>query len=280
MKNSIALFVVFYPGIELFIEDFFNSVINQSCKDFDLIIVNDGWRCKNLANQYPNLHIVELPGGNSIAKNREIGINYVIKQKYRYLLLCDADDTFHPQRVESSIRSLQKYDIVVNDVNIISVDGQVVVSDYFCKSLKGNEVLDMDFILKKNIFGFSNTAIKLEQNIECTFPQHLKVVDWYFFTQLLFVGRRACFIPVSLTNYRQHSNNLIGITSFTVEMFRRLTNLKIEHFESLSKWNAFFLPYAKEAKSLESLADEEVKVLLDKRQKENQYPQWWEFINY
>ena len=150
MKNSIALFVVFYPGIELFIEDFFNSVINQSCKDFDLIIVNDGWKCKNLANQYQNLHIVELPGGNSIAKNREIGINYVIKQKYRYLLLCDADDTFHPQRVESSIRALQKYDIVVNDVNIVSVDGQVMVSDYFCKSLKGNEVLDMDFILKKN----------------------------------------------------------------------------------------------------------------------------------
>jgi len=279
MKNPIALFVVFYPGIESYVKEFFDSLINQSRKDFDLIIVNDGWKSKGLTTHYPDLHIVELSGSNSIAKNREIGINHIIHQNYKYLLLCDADDTFHPQRVESSIRALLKYDIVVNDVNIVSADGHVMVSDYFSKSLKEDEVLDMDFLLKKNIFGFSNTAIKLEQNIECTFPKHLKVVDWYFFTQLLFVGRKACFIPVALTNYRQHFNNLIGISSFSVEMFRRLAKLKIQHFDSLSQWNNFFSPYADKAKSLEYLTDEEIKELLNERQKENPYPLWWEFIN-
>lgn len=279
MKNPIALFVVFYPGIESYIKDFFDSLINQSRKDFDLIIVNDRWKSKGLTNRYPDLHIVELSGNNSIAKNREIGINHIIHQGYKYLLLCDADDTFHPQRVEYSIRTLLEYDIVVNDVNIISSDGQVMVSDYFSKSLKENEVLDIDFLLKKNIFGFSNTAIKLEQNFECIFPPHLKIIDWYFFTQLIFVGMKACFIPVSLTNYRQHSNNLIGISSFSVEMFRRLTKLKMQHFDSLSKWNIFFSPYADKAKFLEYLTDEEIKKLLNERQKENPYPLWWEVIN-
>lgn len=279
MKNPIALFVTFYPGIDPFVIEFFDSVMNQTRRDFDLIIVNDGWDSKGLTSQYQDLHIVELSGRSSIAENREIGINYVISHNYEYLVLCDADDTFHPNRVETSIHALQNYDVVVNDVNIISTEGNVLVSDYFSKSLAGNEPLDINFILRKNVFGFSNTSIKLRQMSNCNFPRNLKVIDWYLFTQLIFLGKKARFIPVSLTNYRQHSNNLIGISSFSVEMFRRLALLKKQHFDSLSEWNSFFRPYANGARCLERLTDEEICTLISAKQKENPYPLWWEFIN-
>lgn len=40
--------------------DFIYSLRNQSRKDFDLIVVNDGYSNKNIQSLYPDLNIVEL----------------------------------------------------------------------------------------------------------------------------------------------------------------------------------------------------------------------------
>ena len=42
--------------------DFFRSLNEQTCKDFDVVVVNDGYHgVEKFINQYPALNIIDLP---------------------------------------------------------------------------------------------------------------------------------------------------------------------------------------------------------------------------
>lgn len=75
---------------------------------------------------------------------------------------------------------------------------------------------------------------------EVHYPANLKIVDWYFYTLLLREGLKVKYIPSSLTFYRQHADNLIGIGEFTVDLFKRLSILKLEHYTYLTQSDLYF----------------------------------------
>lgn len=193
-------------------------------------MVNDGYSLSNLQSRYPHLRIIEIEGNNTISGNRAIGINYAIQNSYDTIFLCDVDDYMTPNRVDVSIAALSDADIVVNDLDIVDANRNLIFKDYFQKTIKSETILDSKFIESKNIFGFSNTALRVSKLEEVKFPSDLRIVDWYYFTQLLNDGLKAKFIPQSLTEYRQHSGNMIGISSFTLDGFKNLLKLKIRHY--------------------------------------------------
>ena len=102
MKNLVALFTVFYSGAECFLKDFLSSLKEQSYKEFDLIIVNDGFEVGEFENLLCNLNVVEIKFSSTVSKNREYGLNYIKRAGYKYLILCDVDDFFSRKRVEIS----------------------------------------------------------------------------------------------------------------------------------------------------------------------------------
>lgn len=275
--NKIALFVVFYPGAEVYVEEFFMSIKQQTQQNFDLIIVNDGYKDKNLQVLYPEVSIIELDGTNRISTNREIGITYAIEQKYEYLLLCDVDDYFSPHRIEKSISSIVNVDIVVHDLDIVDANRKVIFEHYFSKSIDSNVALNPSFLLTKNIFGFSNTALRVSKLQKISFPKDLRIVDWYYFTNLLNEGLKAKFIPEALTEYRQHSGNMIGITTYTLDVFKKLLQLKKKHYSYFMD-NPTYSQLYEEMESIERMTDEEMQLLLKNNEKQTPYPLWWQNI--
>lgn len=278
--GKVALFTVFYPGAETYVDEFFNSVSNQTYKDFDLIIVNDGYKDENLSTLYPSLKIVELHGDATISGNRAIGINYAIDNNYKYLFLCDVDDYMHPARVEHVLKSFDNNDIIVNDLDIVCADRKLIVKDYFQKTISAKTILDKDFIKDKNIFGFSNSALKVSSLSKVSFPKDLRVVDWYFFTQLLNEGLKACFIGESLTEYRQHSGNMIGISSFTIDVFKRLIELKKIQYSYMKEVYPVYRMLYSQMIELSKLPDNELQKIIDKNTNITQYPVWWENVKF
>lgn len=275
--EKIALFTVFYPGAEIYVDDFFQSIKSQTCKNFELIIVNDGYKDKNLQSLCPELPIIELGGANKISTNRAIGIKYAIDNHYDYLLLFDVDDYFSPLRVEKSVEAIADADIIVNDLDIVDANRKVFFESYFSKSIGPDIELNPEFLLDKNIFGFSNTALRVSKLERITFPEDLQIVDWYYFTILLREGLHAKFLPLALTEYRQHSANMIGIATYSLEMFKNLLLLKKKHysyFKGIDEYDKRFLLMDK----IENMTDEEKMLLLEKNERQIPYPLWWQNI--
>ncbi len=209
--KKVAFLTTIYPMSEHFLDEFFISLKNQTYKEFDTVVVNDGFKdFDKISNRYPNLNIKELIYSNTPAKNREFGINYVIDNGYDILVFGDSDDYFSKNRVEKTVELLSHHDIVVNDLSLCN-NGEILCSNYISNRVKNNTIIDFKFIKDKNIFGMTNTAIKIEKIEKIVFPKDIIAVDWFFFKHYLKKGAKAIFTNSIISYYRQHKNNILGL---------------------------------------------------------------------
>jgi hypothetical protein len=208
---KIAFLTTIFPMEDEFLNDFFNSLENQTFKKFDVIVVNDNYEnFKIIKDKYKNLNIIELKFSNTPAKNREFGINWCKENGYNVLIFGDSDDCFSENRVEKSIQLLEKRNVIVNDLTLFDKKG-IIIEKYFSHRIKNNSVIDYEFIKNKNICGLSNTAINLDiVNKKVEFPKDIIAVDWYLFKSLL-KNYNALFTNEIVTYYRQYENNTIGL---------------------------------------------------------------------
>ena len=266
MKSNAFLTTIF-PQNEKFFKFFLNSLSSQTYKDFDLVIVNE--RFKNLnyyRDLYPDLNIVNINSNNSPAKNREIGINYCIENKYDVLIFGDSDDYFQNNRIEVTLKILKNADIVVNDLSLFNKN-KIYNENYFSNRIKNKQIIDFKFIKSKNIFGFSNSAIKLINLNKIVLPSNLIAVDWYFFSKFLLSGYHAEFTNETVSFYRQHQQNLVGFKEIDEKSFKKGINVKIKHYEALN--------------TIKNQFDNDIKRLYSKiynKEKKIKNPLWWELI--
>ncbi|GAJ13471.1 unnamed protein product, partial [marine sediment metagenome] len=100
MRPKISVIITCY-NYARFLPEAVESVIRQTCQDFEIIIVNDGSTdnsketAKTLTEKYPK-HQTRLinESNKGLATARNVGIG---KARGRYILPLDADDKLHPQ---------------------------------------------------------------------------------------------------------------------------------------------------------------------------------------
>lgn len=233
---KIGFLTTIFPMKEQYIYAFFDSIKNQTYKNFDVIVVNDGYEkfeeLKSIYNQ--DLNIIELEYSNTPAKNREYGINYCIDNNYDILIFGDSDDYFEKNRIEKSLELLNNYDIVVNDLNLFYENG-VYEEKYISNRIENLCEVDFEFIKDKNIFGLSNTSIKLNNINKIVIPDDLIAVDWYIFSILLLKNKKAIFTNETTSFYRQYQQNTIGLKELNEVAFKNGINVKKKHYEALNK---------------------------------------------
>lgn len=235
MSQKIAFLTTIFPINDQYLTDCFDSIEQQTFKDFDVVVVNDGYKNFDaLKKKYATLNIIELPYKNTPSKNREYGINYVKNMGYDILIFGDSDDYFEKNRVKKSIELLKVHDIVVNDLSLFNTGG-IYNHRYFSNRIPNYEIIDFDFILEKNIFGLSNTAIKLDLVDSVDFDSHIIAVDWYFFSLLLLKAKHAIFTNETQTFYRQYGENTIGIGEITVDNVWNIIKVKKTHYLLMKK---------------------------------------------
>ncbi|AXH14489.1 hypothetical protein CP985_13205 [Malaciobacter mytili LMG 24559] len=277
MNKKIALLTTIFPMNESYLIQFFDSLEKQTFKDFDIIVVNDGYKDFNkIKDKYATLKIIELNYSNTHAKNREYGINYVISNSYDILIFGDSDDYFKNNRVEVSIEKLKKYDIVINDLSLF-YNKNYYNKMYFSNRINNNSEIKLELILDKNIFGMSNSAIKLEKVDLIEFDKSLIAIDWYLFSYLLIKGLKAVFTNETETFYRQHSDNIIGIGKLTEDKILKGIDLKIKQYKLLIKENIIYADLLKQMLELK----DKIKCIKTLELINNQnikFPLWWEEI--
>lgn len=99
-----------------------DSVINQTHKNIEIIVVDDGStdntreKLEHFINNKQILYFYQQNKGASSARN--FGIR---KAGGRYIGFLDADDKFHPQMIECCVEKLDK-----NEYDLVSVDNYII----------------------------------------------------------------------------------------------------------------------------------------------------------
>jgi len=254
--SKIAVLTTIFPMDRCCLDEFLVSLASQTYKEFDLIVVNDGFgSIEHLRLKFPSLRITELISNNTPSKNRELGIKYAKDEGYEIAVFADSDDYFDLDRVEKNLELLESNPVVVNDLSLFDGNG-VYEERYFLNRLSEGEVIDIEFIQDKNLFGLSNTAFRLELYSGFDFPDDLIAVDWYFFSRIL--EEKGCFAIFSSevqTYYRQHPNNTVGMKALTVDSFRKGLDVKVRHYRALT---GLSLSYKKMLNEMDELSKREI----------------------
>ncbi|OGT07437.1 MAG: hypothetical protein A2103_04170 [Gammaproteobacteria bacterium GWF2_41_13] len=210
-------------------DGFFESLMNQTDQDFDILVVNDS--CGSLEAQLERyrktLRIHELQATGSLANVRQVGFEEIFARGYKQVVFGDFDDCFMPDRVAKVRMLLRDFDIIVNDVSLF---GDREDEIYFSRRIKDRSQICLEEIFTKNFMGFSNTAVRAECLKDIILADTI-AVDWYLFSRLLARGARAVFCAEPLTNYRQHADNM---ATFVGDKSKR-AEVKLVHYQSLKR---------------------------------------------
>lgn len=146
MNELVSVIIPVY-NVECYLERCVESVIKQTYKNLEIILVNDGSTdsslelCQNLRNRNPQLIIVDKPnGGLSSARNAGIKVSHG-----DYIAFLDSDDWVTPDCYEYMLDLAVSNDASVSDIMIYQVrseEDQIPVHDEKIEVFSGRDILE------------------------------------------------------------------------------------------------------------------------------------------
>lgn len=193
--TSISVLMTVYNG-EKYLRQAIDSILNQTFKSYEFIIVDDGSTDKSLEilNSYddPRIKVITYEKNFGVAHARNIGLEQCMSE---YVAIMDADDIALPERLEISYKFLKEHediDAVYGKVLILNTDGKLCGSTYPMISdnykyieaylILNNTVTNPTAIFRKQIL--DKNCIRYDETWEiasdykfwCDYSRHGKIV--------------------------------------------------------------------------------------------------------
>ncbi len=205
LLNPLITVVVPCYNQALFLDEALESVVNQTYKVWECIIVNDGSTdgTESIAMQWcekdPRFRYVHKEnGGLSSARNAGI-----VKSRGAFIFPVDCDDTIHHKALELVVCQIKKnaaVDLIYFDVRFTGLKNSVYkLPEYTYKKLLVQNCFIACSVFRKELWIASNGYDEQLKSLE----------DWDFWIRALDPASTVIKIPTVLYFYRQHdSGNL------------------------------------------------------------------------
>ncbi len=149
------LFSIIVPvyKVEVYLEECILSVLNQTCEDWEMILVDDGSPdecpviCDKYAGEYKNISVIHKKnGGLSSARNRGIE-----KSTGEYIVFLDSDDVLLPNALKNISGALKKKpDVLITEMyNTSDVHAQIVNHEKYIKPEQTDKKSVIHFVFAK-----------------------------------------------------------------------------------------------------------------------------------
>lgn len=204
-----------------YIADCVGSVLAQTEKDFEIIVVNDGSTdntaqiVSSFSDERVNL-VNRSNGGLAVARNTGIRA-----AKGEVVAFLDADDRWCPDKLAAHRQALDE-----NPQASVSYDLSAFIDEEGQRTgmrmAQAQRTLTHQALLVKNYLGNGSTSVVRRQVLEEAggFDEDLpRFVDHELWVRLAYRGHQFCQIPHVLTEYRTHSESF---TADTDTMLKRL----------------------------------------------------------
>ena len=236
-KNPKISVIVASFNYEQYIGETLDSLVKQTYKNFEVIVVDDGSKdnsvnvIKKYVKKYHNVFLHRHHGGanRGLFETIKLGLE---KSSGKYIAFCESDDYWLPNNLEEKVKVINEYNspkIIYNNVKLFG-PGEKKQEEYIANlSLVGEGLYDVDPINQTyNIIPtFSCVMIDKQALLECDFNSYIPAwTDWWLYRQI-FAKYPMYHVNKALTMWRIHD-------SYNSE---KKAMARMEHFDEFIFYN-------------------------------------------
>jgi glycosyltransferase involved in cell wall biosynthesis len=217
-NNQVSVLMPVYNG-EKFIDTAIQSILNQTYKNFELIIVNDSSTdgTEKIVKAFKDVRIKYRKNKSrlGLAANRNAALSLATG---KYIAILDADDYAHPSRLQEQVSLLlaNKSCVICGSYAEVIDEHNTIINRWKfpldATSLRGRFYIQFPLVHSSVMFRHS-TVQKLMLDYDAKFSPS---EDYDFCFKLLTVGE-AQVIPRFLVRYRVHQQNSSKNSKSTVK---------------------------------------------------------------
>lgn len=189
-------------NMEKYLTDTIASVRSQTFGDWELLVVDDASTdgtmriLHDFSQQDPRIKVAVKDEHSGIAHTRNRCLQ---RAKGRYLAFLDADDLWHPEKLEKQLRFMQERQAAFSytSYDLIDENGQPLG-----KTIQATRDLNYQAYLRNTLIGCSTVMLDTEKTGKVTVPDFRTSEDTATWLNLLRRGVVAQALPEALTSYR------------------------------------------------------------------------------
>lgn len=235
-REIVKIVMATYNG-ERYVREQMDSLLGQTYPYIEVEVCDDGSTDDTLGiiREYQEkddrvtLHVNDSNQG--YVKNFLEGMK---RSREPYIMLCDQDDIWNPDKVELTLRAMRKAEevsdgkpiLVYTDASIFNSNTKEVEGRFHQNSHLNTKKVDTAHLLMENkVIGCTAMLNQAVLPYLSELPDEIRVHDWWL---ALICGHfgRIVYVPEPTLLYRQHSDNMIGGTSFGHYIQDRLSRLR------------------------------------------------------
>lgn len=268
MKEEIISVIIPVFNCEKYIARCLESIINQTYKNLQIIIINDGSKdnsleiCNEYSEKDSRIEVYTKENGG-VSSARNLGLE---KVKGKYVSFVDADDFLELEMYTKMIENLKNEDIIVCNFNNVYEIGKVSHGLNLPECTMNKEDALKELFLNRYVIGalwnklFNYNVLKdIKFNTEFSIGEDF-LYEFFVISQ----SRKIKFISDRLYNYYRNNTNVTSMASYTewkqiiqicdiIEEYIKETNL-LEYFK------------VKKFKCYRLLINKMIKRILDKKE--------------
>ena len=227
--RRLAVYTTVHPGARPFLPRWYESVLSQVDRDFDLWISLDGVsenEAAALMNGVARPTWLSTRDGDTPAEIRQKAIASMVNI-YFGIVFVDSDDVLEPTRVEAARAALETHDVIGCGLRVVD-EHEMDLGILF-----GSSWEDMaELLAQYNVFGLSNTAYRSEVLRDCLpLPAECEAIDWLLATRAWGMGARMAFDVEPRMAYRRYLGNAAPLLPpFTSTQVVKATQGVLRHY--------------------------------------------------
>tara|TARA_B100001027_G_scaffold211876_1_gene180592 strand:- start:1020 stop:1793 length:774 start_codon:yes stop_codon:yes gene_type:complete len=221
MKNCPLVSVVIpYYKKKIYFKKTINSILNQSYKNFEIILIYDDNNLeelgflKKIKKKFKNIKLIINKKNQGPGLSRNKGI---LLAKGTYIAFCDADDVWKKNKLNLQIKFMKKYQLNFSHTSYFVIDKKGKNIGKF----KAKSIMKYRDLLKSCDIGLSTVIIKKKLFRRHLFCKLQTKEDFYLWLQIIKDERKILSVNKYLSYWRYLDNSLSSsISQRLLDAFR------------------------------------------------------------
>ena len=226
IQCEILILLAAYKGNQ-YIQEQIDSILNQDCKNWKLVLSDDGDFTKDVLDAYAELfpdRIIRYRSGRRFGSAKAHFMHLIahFKEAAPYFMLSDQDDVWNKDKVRKTLALMKAaeatYDgpvLVHTDLRVVDAELNEISPSFFAYSKLGKRRYKPNEILIQNPVSGCTLMMnrKLASLAACDVnPDKLVMHDHWIALVAVFFGK-IVFLDEATLSYRQHGDNSCGARS-------------------------------------------------------------------